>query len=118
MGSGGEFNAADLFESRRFGDLITRLRDTYDHIIIDSPPVLAVPDARVLSRYADATIFAVRWDYTTRTQVRQGLEMLNSVGHPADGTVLTQVDQRKMKRYGYDGQYGYDGYSSGYYAKD
>lgn len=118
MGSGGEFNAADLFESRRFGDLITRLRDTYDHIIIDSPPVLAVPDARVLSRYADATIFAVRWDHTTRTQVRQGLEMLSSVGHPADGTVLTQVDQRKMKRYGYDGQYGYDGYSSGYYAKD
>ncbi|MBY4891250.1 AAA family ATPase [Rhodobacteraceae bacterium N5(2021)] len=118
MGSGGEYNAADLFESRRFGDLITRLRDTYDHIIIDSPPVLAVPDARVLTRYADATIFAIRWGHTSRTQVRQGLDMLDSVGHPADGTVLTQVDQRKMKSYGYGGQYGYDGYSSGYYAKD
>lgn len=118
MGSGGDFNAADLFESRRFSDLITRLRDTYDHIIIDSPPVLAVPDARVLTRYADATIFAVRWSHTSRTQVRQGLEMLNSVGHPVDGTVLTQIDHRKMKSYGYGGQYGYDGYSSGYYGKD
>ena len=118
MGSGGEFNAADLFESRRFSELITRLRETYDHIIIDSPPVLAVPDARVLTRYADAVIFAVRWGHTSRTQVRQGLEMLNSVGRPADGAVLTQVDQRKMKSYGYGGQYGYDGYSSGYYAKD
>lgn len=118
MGSGGEINAADLFQSRRFSDLITRLRETYDHIIIDSPPVLAVPDARVLSRYADATIFAVRWGHTSRTQVRQGLDMLDSVGHPADGTVLTQVDQRKMKSYGYSGQYGYDGYSSGYYAQD
>lgn len=118
MGSGGDFNAADLFESRRFGDLITRLRERYDHIIIDSPPVLAVPDARVLTRYADATVFAIRWGHTTRTQVRQGLEMLRSVGHPADGAVLTQVDQRKMKSYGYGGQYGYDGYSSGYYAKD
>ncbi|MEX3015575.1 GumC family protein [Gymnodinialimonas hymeniacidonis] len=118
MGSGGDFNAADLFESRRFQDLITKLREHYDHIIIDSPPVLAVPDARVLSRYADVSVFAVRWSHTTRTQVRQGLEMLNSVGHPADGVVLTQVDQRKMKGYGYAGQYGYDGYASGYYAKD
>jgi len=117
-GSGVEFNAAELFESRRFSDLITKLRETYDHIVIDSPPVLAVPDARVLTRYADATIFAVRWGSTSRTQVRQGLDMLKSVGHPVDGTVLTQVDQRKMKSYGYGGQYGYDGYSSGYYAKD
>ena len=118
MGSGGDINAADLFESRRFGDLITRLRETYDHIVIDSPPVLAVPDARVLSRYADATIFAVRWGHTSRTQVRQGLGMLESVGHAASGTVLTQVDQRKMKSYGYAGQYGYEGNSSGYYTQD
>ena len=94
------------------------MRTRYDHIIIDSPPVLAVPDARVLTRYADLSVFAVRWSYTTRTQVRQGLEMLNSVGHPVDGIVLTQVDHRKMKSYGYSGQYGYDGYAAGYYAKD
>ncbi len=117
MGSGGEFNAADLFESRRFRELMENLRTRYDHIIIDSPPVLAVPDARVLTRYADLSVFAVRWGSTTRTQVRQGLDMLASVGNPAGGVILTQVDQRKMKSYGYGGQYGYDGYSSGYYAK-
>ncbi|MBF9042339.1 polysaccharide biosynthesis tyrosine autokinase [Rhodobacterales bacterium HKCCE4037] len=116
MGSGGEFNAADLFESRRFRELIETLRQHYDHIIIDSPPVLAVPDARVLSRYSDLTVFVVHWASTTRTQVRQGLEMLASVGHPADGVVLSQVDQKKMKGYGYGGQYGYDGSSTGYYA--
>ena len=118
MGSGGEFNAADLFESRRFRDLLTTLRGRYDHIIIDSPPVLAVPDARVLARYADLRIFAVRWGFTTKTQVRQGLDMLNSVGFPASGTVLTQVNHKKMKAYGYAGQYGYDDDSSGYYNKD
>lgn len=118
MGSGGEFNAADLFESRRFKDLIDTLRSRYDHIIIDSPPVLAVPDARVLTRYADLCVFAVRWGFTSRTQVKQGLEMLNSVGRPADGVILTQVNQRKMKRYGYNGQYGYDAKASKYYVKD
>lgn len=118
MGSGGEFNAADLFESRRFRDLIDTLRTRYDHIIIDSPPVLAVPDARVLTRYADLCIFAVRWGHTTKIQVKQGLEMLKSVGHPADGVILTQVNQAKMKAHGYAGQYGYDGYAAGYYNKD
>lgn len=118
MGSGGEYNAADLFESRRFRELIETLRGRYDHIIIDSPPVLAVPDARVLTRYADLCVFAVRWSTTTRAQVRQGLEMLASVGRPADGVILTQVDQRKMKGYGYGGQYGYDGASGSYYNSE
>lgn len=118
MGPGGEFNAADLFQSRRFQELLIRLRETYDHIIIDSPPVLAVPDARVLSRYADLRVFAIRWNSTTKTQVRQGLEMLRSVGHPADGVILTQVDHKKMKSYGYAGQYGYDGYATAYYQKE
>lgn len=116
-GSDAEFNAADLFASRRFGDLMQVLRARYDYIVIDSPPVLAVPDARVLSAQADATIFAVRWSATTRLQVRQGLDMLDSVGRGVSGIVLTQVDHRKMKRYGYGGQYGYDGYASGYYGK-
>ena len=119
MGSGGDMNAADLFESRRFADLLQRLRGVYDHIVIDSPPVLAVPDARVLSRYADTTVFAVRWGYTTRTQLRQGLDMLGSIGQNADGVVLTQVDGKKMRSYGYSGQYGYDGYGAGgYYTKE
>lgn len=118
MGSGGEVNAADLFQARRFKDLITDLRRRYDHIIIDSPPVLAVPDARVLAQYADLSVFAVRWNSTSRTQAKQGLEMLASVGHPANGIVLTQVDDRKMDGYGYGGRYGYDDTTAGYFAKE
>ncbi len=118
MGSGGNMNATDMFESRRFADLMSRLRERYDYIIIDSPPVLAVPDARVLARFSDITVFAVRWNYTTRTQLRQGLEMLDGIGVTADGLVLTQVDAKKMRKYGYSGQYGYDAYSSGYYSAE
>lgn len=109
-------NAADLFSSRRFKDLMDALRQEFDYIVIDTPPVLAVPDARVLSGYADVVVFAVRWGTTTKTQVRQGLEMLGSVGRAPDGMVLTQVDHRKMRSYGYGGQYGYDGYATGYYG--
>ncbi|AHM03758.1 hypothetical protein roselon_01370 [Roseibacterium elongatum DSM 19469] len=116
--SGGEakVNAVDLFSSRRFGDLMEALRHRYDYIVIDAPPVLAVPDARVLAAYADVTVFAARWSSTSKTQLRQGLQMLETVGHPADGIVMSQVDLKKLKTYGYAGQYGYDSYSSKYYS--
>lgn len=116
VGSRSGSNAADLFSSRRFGELMEALRGAYDYIVIDSAPVLAVSDARVLAAHADATAFAVRWSNTTRTQLRQGLDMLHSVNAPVSGLVLTQVDHRKMKTYGYGGQYGYDGYALKYYG--
>jgi capsular exopolysaccharide synthesis family protein len=116
-GSDAQMNATDLFASNKFGDLMAMLRRDYDHIVIDTPPVLAVPDARVIATHADAVIYAVHWSRTTRMQVRQGLEMLESIGISLTGTVLTQVDTKKMKSYGYGGQYGYDGYASKYYSE-
>jgi len=116
--SGGkaQINAADLFSSPRFNTLMERLRQSYDHIVIDSPPVLAVPDARAIAQHADVTVFVARWSSTTRLQIRQGLDMLKTVGHPADGVVLSQIDLRRMKSYGYSGQYGYDSDTGAYYG--
>ncbi|NOA69502.1 polysaccharide biosynthesis tyrosine autokinase [Roseobacter sp. HKCCD7906] len=114
-GSKSDVNATDLFTSEKFASLMKGLRTTYDYIIIDTPPVLAVPDARVIGAHADAIIYGVAWDRTTKTQVRQGLDMLDSVGLTITGLVLSQVDQRKMKTYGYGGQYGYDTNGSKYY---
>ena len=108
-------NAADVFASEKFSSLITLLCEHYDFVLIDTPPVLVVPDARVIARHADAVIYTVKWDSTTRTQVRQGLEMFSSLGIPIAGLVQNQVDSRQMKRYGYGGQYGYDVYKSRYY---
>lgn len=116
-GTKSDVNAADLFASQRFSDLLANLRQHYDFIIIDTPPVLAVPDARVIGAKSDANIYVVKWNSTTRTQLHQGLEMLSSVGLEVTGLVLNQVDPGKMKSYGYAGQYGYDAYGSGYYDR-
>ena len=108
-------NAADLFSSEKFSTLIAELRQRYDFILIDTPPVLAVPDARVIAPLADCVLYIVHWNLTTRTQLRQGLEMFSSVGLKVAGLVLSKIDAKQMKRYGYGGQYGYDAYRSKYY---
>lgn len=108
-------NAADLYSSERFAEMLVEMREKYDIIVLDTPPVLVVPDARVASRHVDAIVFSVRWDSTHKQQVRAGLEMFESVGIKVTGVVLSQVDPKGLKRYGY-GQYGgYGGNYGGYY---
>ena len=51
-----------LLQSPKFGQLISQLRQLYDLIIIDSPPVLPVPDALILGRWADGAVIAARYD--------------------------------------------------------
>ncbi|MDB4146976.1 polysaccharide biosynthesis tyrosine autokinase [Amylibacter sp.] len=110
-----DMNAADLFASGRFPKLLTELREYYDYIIIDSPPVLSVPDARLISTVSDISIYIVKWNKTTRAQVDQGLDMISSMGVNPIGLVLNQINPNKAKTYGYTGSYGYDTYGSKYY---
>nr|WP_235937849.1 polysaccharide biosynthesis tyrosine autokinase [Pseudoroseicyclus tamaricis] len=111
-------NAADVFSSERFREFCRHIRQAYDYIIIDTPPVLIVPDARIIANNADAVVFAVRWDRTSRNQVQDGLRMFETVGQQVTGTVLTQINPRGMRRYGYGEKYGYGygGYGNKYYT--
>ncbi|EEX13572.1 putative protein-tyrosine kinase [Citreicella sp. SE45] len=116
LGDKGQANAADIFSSERFANLLRDLRSRYDIIIIDTPPVLIVPDARVIAQNVDATVFVVRWDRTQKEQVIGALREFESVGKPVSGLVLNQINPRGMKRYGYGNNYGpYSAYGSKYY---
>lgn len=118
MGEKSAINAADVFASAAFSEFMKAVRKTYDYIIIDTPPVLVVPDARVIGPFADAILYAVNWDKTSKSQVEEGLRQLSSVNLRVTGLALTKIDPRGMKRYGYGQKYGYGAYSSynsGYY---
>ena len=93
-GSGGR-HSQDLLVSQRMEHLIQNARENYDLIVLDTPPVLAVADALVVSRLADATIFVVRWEKTSRAVARSALKMLRGAGAQVLGGVLTQVNLRK-----------------------
>lgn len=116
MGQKSRANAADIFSSDRFRDFITEVREAYDYVIIDTPPVLVVPDARVIGQHVDAIVFSVAWDSTYRSQVAAAMREFESVNLRVTALVLSQIDPKGMKRYGYGGKYGaYSSYGKGYY---
>ena len=77
-----------LFQSPKFGQLIGQLRQLYDLIIIDSPPVLPVPDALILGRWADGAVIAARYDISRFPQVERARRQLDNAGIAVLGTVI------------------------------
>ncbi|MFT6451363.1 MAG: capsular exopolysaccharide synthesis family protein [Halocynthiibacter sp.] len=111
VGTRPDINAADLFSSERFASFLQQAREAYDYVIIDTPPCLIVPDARVIARHVDAVLYTVRWDSTPQRQVLEGLRGFAAVNLGVTGLVLSQVDPRGMRRYGQSEASG-----EGYYA--
>lgn len=116
MGERSSVNAADLFSSERFAMFLERAREAYDFVIIDTPPVLVVPDARVIGQHVDAILFSVAWNKTRHDQVLAALREFDSVNLRVTGLALAQIDPDGMRRYGYGGKYGaYSTYGNRYY---
>ncbi|MFC1720146.1 GumC family protein, partial [Pseudomonadota bacterium] len=108
-------NATDIFSSQRMEHIVEMLKSRYDLVIIDTPPVMAVADARIIGRLVDKTIFVVRWDKTPRKVARAAMEQLHRAGVDIAGVVLQQVDLNRYGRMGY-GDSGYY-YHYGRYGK-
>ena len=109
-------NAADIFSSETFKTFIAEMRQQYDFIIIDTPPILVVPDARIIAENADAIVFSVKWDSTSKALVDESMRMFQNSNQRITGFALNQIDEKGMKRYGYGGASGaYAAYGRGYY---
>lgn len=116
VGQKSQVNAADVFSSDKFKDFMLAVRESYDFIIIDTPPVLVVPDARVIGHHCDAIMYTVKWDHTSKSQVRAALGEMRSVNLDVAGLVLSQIDAKGMKSYGYgDSNGAFAAYGGGYY---
>ena len=92
-----------LFQGRNLGLLITQLRQLYDLIIIDSPPVLPVPDALILGRWVDGVVLAARYDISRFPQVERARRQLDNAGIPIMGTVINGMRNADS----YYGRYSY-----------
>ncbi|HHQ13846.1 MAG TPA: polysaccharide biosynthesis tyrosine autokinase [Chromatiales bacterium] len=108
--------APNLLGSKRMRNLITELLNRFDLVVIDSPPVMAAADARILARLADSTVLAVHWGKTRRRTVRLTVRQLQAAGAHLAGGLLTMVDVRRNSRYGYGDSGAYAGDLEKYYA--
>ncbi|WP_298437707.1 polysaccharide biosynthesis tyrosine autokinase [uncultured Jannaschia sp.] len=113
IGEKSNVNPVDTFQSDRFAQFLSDMRARYDVVVIDTAPVLAVPDSRVIAQKVDAVLYSVKWNDTPRSAVREGLRLLETARVKVSGLVLTQIDLAGMEKMGY-GEYGR--YGRGYYS--
>ncbi len=115
LGARVEGTALDVMSSKRVEDIIEEAREKFDLVILDSPPILAVAEARVIARLSDKVIYAVRWNKTPKELVKTGLKVIHQSQATLAGLVLSLTDSNKTSQYGYyDYGYYYGKYKSYY----
>jgi succinoglycan biosynthesis transport protein ExoP len=97
--------ATNLLYSSRMVELLQRLRCDFDHILIDSPPMLLIADARILGRLVDGVILVCRAGKTHRDSAFTAKQRLTRDGIPVLGTILNGWDVKGSSRYSYDYEY-------------
>ncbi len=95
-------NPADLLDSERFAQIQSEFTaQGYDHVIYDSPPILAVADAAIMAGRADAVILIVQAGVTPRDALTNATRRLHQVKAKIVGALLNQVDHLQQSYYGY-----------------
>jgi succinoglycan biosynthesis transport protein ExoP len=110
--------AEDLIDSGHMKALVIALRDSFDFVVIDSPPVILFSDARVLATLADRVMLVGRYGLTTRRAITRCAQILDEVGAPAMGVVLNDIDLASPDYHYYN--YGFSRNLTGkleYYAR-
>jgi polysaccharide biosynthesis transport protein len=105
----------DILGSAAMAHFMKHLRDHYDLIVIDSAPLLAVNDTKILTGIADTLLFVVRWEKTPREAAIGALRGLATSGAPVAGVVLARADSTRHHYYSY-GHGSYQSYRK-YYAE-
>lgn len=100
----------EMLGSQRMKRLLDKLKEHFDLIILDTPPIMGVSDGWTLARHVDTVVFVVHWAETPRDTVRAALRQLEILDIRPGGAILSMVNMRQQSRYGYGG-YGY------YYGK-
>ena len=90
-----------LLHSTRLGEVIQVCRGLFDSIIIDTPPMLTMADARVIARHADGLVMVVRANQTSRDSLRDAVRRFADDGTRVLGAILNDWNPKKSGRYGY-----------------
>lgn len=96
-------NPSEMLASKSMKALIEALKQVFDYVILDTPPVQAVTDAQILSTRADGTLLVVKAEKTKKESVANSVNLLKKVNANIIGTVLNGVDSKRSNYYYYYG---------------
>lgn len=99
-------NPGDLLAGEKIQEIIATLAERYDFVVIDSPPLLPVHDARALGKAADVSLFVARQDAVSLSEVQDAIDVFNKSGNRFDGVIFNGFIPSRI-RYGYGYGYGY-----------
>ncbi len=105
----------EVFETAAMNQLLRDAASSFDIVFLDTAPVLAVAETRVLAAKSDAVVFLAHWRKTPEKAIIAALKLLDAAGAPVAGVALTQVNMLQQARYGYgDATYYYADYKKYY----
>ncbi|MGH6900401.1 MAG: GumC family protein [Geminicoccaceae bacterium] len=110
-------NPTDVLASKQMTQLVAKLRPRYQLIVLDTPPILGLTDAKVAMRLSDAALFVVRWAKTKTEVASNGFQALRACRAPIAGVVLTQVDLAAHAKGAYGDAAAYYGSYKQYYLE-
>jgi capsular exopolysaccharide synthesis family protein len=108
-------NPADLLAAHAMENVMQELRGRFEHVVLDSAPLMLVTDATILSRLVDGVVLVVESGVTPRRALVRAHKVLESAGGRILGTVLNKWDAQAEGYYSYYGSY-YHGYYRSYYS--
>jgi exopolysaccharide transport family protein len=110
------YTPRDVLGSPAMLKLLAELRERFEVVLLDTAPLLAIADTRILAPHADAVVMLARWKKTPVKAITAAINLLQGRGVFLAGLALTQVDLKAQTRYGYgDANYYYKSYRK-YYA--
>ncbi len=107
-------NPSELLSSKKMDELFAKLREEYDYIIVDSPPIIAVTDALILSKKVDQLVLVIRVNSTEREIIEQAKSLLHNIDVKVAGVVVNGIEVKKY----YSGYKYYYYYYYYYYTDD
>jgi polysaccharide biosynthesis transport protein len=107
-------NPPDVLGSERMKQLISRLKEKFDYVVLDAPPVGPVVDPVIVANIADKTVFVVKWASTPRELIEASIQQV-AINKRVAGIVFNSVKQNRAKKYG--GSYYYGKSYEKYYSE-
>ena len=100
-------NPSELLSTQKFADMLTHLSSQFDHILIDTPPVLAVTDGIIISQYAGVNLVVARYAKTQMKELELTVNRFEQAGVKVNGFILNGIQRTAGSGYGYNYAYAY-----------